>query len=89
MGPYPGIGGSVVLVCIGVFVAKNDACGVSGNGLCKPTPLELGGSENDGICDTVLSSGLMLELVWKVELAADHESPEDSPEVSPGGSLEI
>ena len=41
------------------------------------------------MCDTELSSRLILELVWKVELAADHEVPEDSREVRPGGSLDI
>jgi hypothetical protein len=76
-----------VLVCKAVLAATNDACGVSGNGLCKLALLELGVLENEGICDTALSSRVMLELVWKLELAVD-QSPEDSPEVRPGGSLD-
>ena len=41
------------------------------------------------MCDTELSSRLMLELVRKVELAADHEVPDDTREVRPSGSLDI
>jgi hypothetical protein len=70
-----------------VLAVINDACGVSGNGLCKLALLELCSLENEGICDIALSSKLMLELVWKLELAVD-QLPEDSPEVRPGSSLD-
>jgi len=87
MGPYPGIAGSVVVVCIAVLAAMKDACGISGNGLRKLALLELDSTEHGGVCGTEPSSRVMPELVWKLELAVDHEIPEDS--VRPCGSLEI
>ena len=86
IGPYPGIAGSVVVVCIAVVAPIKDACGISGNGLRKLALLELGIMEHGGFCGTASSSRVMPELVWKLELAIDHEAPEDS--VRPGGSLE-
>lgn len=87
IGPYPGIVGSVALVCTGVLVEKSEAWGVSGNGLWKLALLELDEKEYAGVCDVALLFKVALELVWKLELAADHESSSKS-EVSPGGSLD-
>lgn len=61
--PYPGIVGSVVLVCMPVLLRKKEVCGISGNGLRKLILLELGRSEYAGDCDIVVSCNAMPELV--------------------------
>lgn len=76
-----------MLVCMPVSLGENEAWGVSGNGLCKLILAELDGFEHvrgDGIA---LSCNVMPELVWKLELAADHESPVVSEEVRLGSLL--
>lgn len=38
-----------------------------------------------GFCDTALSFKVALDLVWKLELAVDHEWQEDSKDVGSNG----
>lgn len=71
-----------------VTLRENETCGISGNGLRKLILLELGEFEYVGDCDIVVSCNATPELVWKLELAADHESPAVSDEVRLGSSVD-